>query len=393
MISIDTSSMGDIQSIEYTDGRISGILKPFSANFFVFTIAFEDCINTKFMANNTVLRIKSELARKAGQYLILSNLLSKSISNWNLYYIDDVDDEFLPNEVRHYINKGFYLAGGALVSYLTRTPINDYDLFFVGDADEFNKAVMDFNADYETYMCLSKTSDNCKIQLIKNIYSSPDHIIGGFDIDPCRLILMNNKIYGTMGGVISKKQKIHSIDPSYISATISNRIVKYCSRGYDAINVYSLDIFDISVKRFSDFDSMYDFGKLPSNEVDDLAVNAKFLSSGLYHKLYIRKIKYSLNDFMNCSAVKPYDAFMIKENYHHYDKITDITLNSNSFIPILDSYDFNFRDITPNYHHILPEYPELVQLIWCLKKKFTKYIRVKILLYYIEFLASELMSH
>lgn len=77
------------------------------------------------------------------------------------------------------------------------------------------------------------TISSPKIQIIKRIYSSPEQVIGGFDLDPSRFFMNTEfEIYCTVGAFISLQYRMNPINFNSYSSTFTRRISKYSKKGF-----------------------------------------------------------------------------------------------------------------------------------------------------------------
>ena len=88
------------------------------------------------------------------------------------------------------------------------------------------------------------TISSPKIQIIKRIYSSPEQVIGGFDLDPSRFFMNTEfEIYCTVGAFISLQYRMNPINFNSYSSTFTRRISKYSKKGLLIISFFSFSIF------------------------------------------------------------------------------------------------------------------------------------------------------
>jgi len=181
---------------------------------------------------------------RRGCAVVCAQEFSRKIVSWNLIHLGkfDLDIHLYPGE---------YLAGGAVLTKIreaytrgkivlvngTRVKknkwvhdreINDYDIFFTRYPEERLREIVHAPR-IETPRYISYTDKkNRKIQLIKRIYASPDQIIGGFDVDPCRFIQdADGNVFTTHGGLYSLFTGDQIINPFSQSKNFYYRILKY----------------------------------------------------------------------------------------------------------------------------------------------------------------------
>lgn len=146
---------------------------------------------------------------------------------------------------------------------LEQMEINDFDIFFT-TMPQFNYSkenvletvgaisISSKNTELERYF---ETKDSHKLQLIKRIYNSPNNIIGGFDLDPCRLFFSHSflretqkrkskkekedkcPVYTTVGGLYALLKLKQVININCQSKNFYYRIKKYSL--FKPIHVYS----------------------------------------------------------------------------------------------------------------------------------------------------------
>jgi len=248
---------------------------------------------------------------KIGMYLEGAQRFNTAVCSWRLY---DLPHQItLPEPVCTYLKvPGVYLAGGALISMLIDKPVKDYDLFFVGEPHEFAEIARNFNADHESRFALTKITKGCMIQLIKRVFNTPDQIIGGFDLDPCRFIY-KHKLQTTIGGLVALRHQINYIDLSNASTSFNYRVSKYLLRGFIPFNIYDINGKYKNTVPLKKYDYISDF----SSE-NDARTNAYFLANGQYDKLYIRdNTIYEFNDMISGYL----DNNAIKQNYWRYKAV------------------------------------------------------------------------
>jgi hypothetical protein len=77
------------------------------------------------------------------------------------------------------------------------------------------------------------TISSPKIQIIKRIYSTPEQVIGGFDLDPSRFFLTTDfEIFCTVGAFTSFVYNMNPINFNSYSSTFTRRISKYQKKGF-----------------------------------------------------------------------------------------------------------------------------------------------------------------
>jgi len=191
---------------------------------------------------------------RSGCAVVCAQEFSRKIVSWNLVHLGKFSLDV-------YLYPGEYLAGGAVFAKIsgphargeiilangTRVnkkkwmrggQINDYDIFFTVYPEERLRELADVSR-IETPRYISYTdAGDRKIQLIKRIYASPDQIIGGFDVDPCRFIQdAEGNVFTTHGGLYSLFTGNQIINPFSQSKNFYYRIRKYYY--FRSVHVYA----------------------------------------------------------------------------------------------------------------------------------------------------------
>jgi hypothetical protein len=196
--------------------------------------------------------IKQELCRSVCHWPLVPILEKHIILNRinSTYTIDFKIDLHIPAEVAIFLTsvdmstektnatlEGFMLAGGMLARMLAGNSRKnkDYDIFYVGSVLGFTEK-MDLirknNKYVETENSISIYSGGYKIQFIKRVYGSADQIVGGFDLDSSRFILIGDQIWGTESALWSLTHRVNSLSEFCASETFVKRIGKYKRAGF-----------------------------------------------------------------------------------------------------------------------------------------------------------------
>ena len=136
-----------------------------------------------------------------------------------------------------------FLCGGAILSILKKSNVNDYDMFFVCDtqeqADHYLRICLEFIDKYLRDNKIRQFSfitnlhvitvgvNHFKIQFIKRLYKSPGQILEGFDLHGCRYGFGLNGFFTTPGGAFAYLSTSFPIDTNQITTSHSSRIEKY----------------------------------------------------------------------------------------------------------------------------------------------------------------------
>lgn len=166
-----------------------------------------------------------------------------------------------------FIKESCYIAGGAIVSTLQKTEIQDIDVYFRDEnsRDKFVKLATSFGFNktvncYETFC--SKL--NLNVQFIVTFTGTPEEMIENFDFIHCKVAydyVTNNVVYGNPKKSMSVIKAIYNkklaINPGckYPIRAIE-RMAKFCNRGYELENrfvlqflplIFSLNVLDQKV--------------------------------------------------------------------------------------------------------------------------------------------------
>eukprot|EP01091_Cochliopodium_minus_P001713 TRINITY_DN1161_c0_g3_i1.p1 TRINITY_DN1161_c0_g3~~TRINITY_DN1161_c0_g3_i1.p1 ORF type:complete len:545 (+),score=157.89 TRINITY_DN1161_c0_g3_i1:120-1754(+) len=170
----------------------------------------------------------------------------KQFMSYGSYYAhDDEKNEKkfqIPTEVIEYLEingEKMILAGGSISDMICGRLPKDYDLFCIGERPQINTVNM-----IETINSYT-TIKYPKIQIIKRIYSSPEQVIGGFDMEPSKFFVDHNlDVFCTVGALTSIKYRINPINFNSYSSSFSRRILKYMRKGFNPIYVNQFPKFD-----------------------------------------------------------------------------------------------------------------------------------------------------
>lgn len=290
----------------------------------------------------------------------------------------------LPPIVEYFLSfPEIYLAGGAVVSAAADRSIKDYDMFFVGHIEAVNQIVEKIRSEHECHesrFCITIYVECHKIQFIKRVYESPDHIIGGFDLDICRFYYKQG-VWGLPTSVFTYDTGKAVINPYCQSKTFGIRINKYANFIVTE-NYYPYDreskfrgIRKIRTNRYS-----YDLGVrfwCRDKREADLRTNSRYLLEKKYDKLYIRGTRYNLEDFVEHVSGKLWAKYtkltlhisfsefqsahlgMLTRRFHHYENLQNLLIQNvttqftGSFYPTyVDPYKFAYQpsEFLPRKH-------------------------------------------
>eukprot|EP01091_Cochliopodium_minus_P001714 TRINITY_DN1161_c0_g3_i2.p1 TRINITY_DN1161_c0_g3~~TRINITY_DN1161_c0_g3_i2.p1 ORF type:complete len:551 (+),score=161.26 TRINITY_DN1161_c0_g3_i2:120-1772(+) len=153
----------------------------------------------------------------------------KQFMSYGSYYAhDDEKNEKkfqIPTEVIEYLEingEKMILAGGSISDMICGRLPKDYDLFCIGERPQINTVNM-----IETINSYT-TIKYPKIQIIKRIYSSPEQVIGGFDMEPSKFFVDHNlDVFCTVGALMCLFYQMNPININSYSSTFVRRINKY----------------------------------------------------------------------------------------------------------------------------------------------------------------------
>jgi hypothetical protein len=150
--------------------------------------------------------------------------------------------------IKAIIDRGFILAGGAVSSMLTGSPINDLDIFAPGmtpeEAESKFSSMVDELAAHDLFKnccCQTYRTNNCitaifgtgvEIQLITRTYRNVLEIVYGFDLAPCAVAWDGKKITATIAAEYAYRTGVFTPDMSVRRLTFEARICKYVFRGF-----------------------------------------------------------------------------------------------------------------------------------------------------------------
>ncbi len=318
---------------------------------------------------------------------------------------------------------------------LKEMEINDFDIFFT-TMPQFNYSkenvletvgaisISSKNTELERYF---ETKDSHKLQLIKRIYNSPNNIIGGFDLDPCRLFFSHSlsckarkrkedkcPVYTTVGGLYALLKLKQVININCQSKNFYYRIKKYSL--FKPIHVYSFSNYmmpicsqqehDYDYSKISPFSTLSNFQRNIKMKEDDLEKNLEYLLTGQFEFLFYRNgVIYELSDFLQAFQKKkdpqvffsktlarktPSKAFIklglekIKVFYPRYANLNSTFILKNphsqftgSFNPT--SYTASEIYLHPRRINFLNEFPQITIVFHALKARIPKQFIYRIL--------------
>ena len=156
---------------------------------------------------------------------------------------------FPSNLIETFNKEEVFLAGGAIISLFSDSPINDYDLFF--RTEQSFKTIKNlfkkngWNVQFKTKSAVRITKDEIKIHLINKIYGEPIDVINNFDFQCCSCsydFKINNFIMNKYSlKQISKRELIYNLNTDNPTGALF-RIPKYEKKGFSINNFERLKI-------------------------------------------------------------------------------------------------------------------------------------------------------
>lgn len=331
---------------------------------------------------------------------------------------------------------------------LEKAEVHDYDIFFTAmPTFKYSKknvletvssiSILSQNSELSNYF---EITDTCKLQFIKRIYNTPNNIIGGFDLDPCRFIqvppflsdsfLLESKkgdekggekeseVLTTVGGLYSILTLKQVININCQSKNFYHRIKKY--NIFKPLHVYSYSNYmtPICSQKENDYsgetveEGSFSMSSCSSKKIniekkiDDLIVNLNYLLSGQFEFFYYRDgVVYELDEFINAynrlenphiffskslTGKIPPKKFIklglekIKVFYHRYANLSKKFIIKNSHSQFTGS--FNPTSYAPSEIYLHPrkinflnEFPQILAIYFGLKGKIHKQFIYRIL--------------
>jgi len=154
--------------------------------------------------------------------------------------VDDFVDYAQLHRIIDYITSGdLVIAGGACVSFIQSTELNDVDVFFTCSeerAREILKELTDNGSIHECWLTERATTlYKGRIQFIHRTYRSISEVVHGFDLDSCGIVFDGDKFWWTKRTKYSHDNTINHFDPSRASPSYIHRLIKYSRRGYRVV--------------------------------------------------------------------------------------------------------------------------------------------------------------
>ncbi len=187
---------------------------------------------------------------------------SRKCNNWTVIEIPSPDqiDQDVADIIAEFLDDNSFICGGSASDIYRNKRFNDIDIFFVA-SDLSNLPNLDkYRTDnyYETSSCLTICKNDIKIQFIKRIYDNLGQILGGFDLDSCRIAINNTGTFlATWNGIGAQCTLINYINPNCQSSSFNYRIKKYAVKGFTPEH-----IGDTNNKIFRYLNIKHDYGSV-----------------------------------------------------------------------------------------------------------------------------------
>ena len=152
--------------------------------------------------------------------------------------IDFFDKKFF-NKIR--LTSDYWIAGGCIRDYMSRSSISDVDFFFTKESD-FEHVKSFFLADnakvlFENENALKLETMTGKVDLVKRFYENPKESISSFDFTVCCAAIDNNKtFYCHDDFFIDLAAKSLQINKLPFPLSTLQRLQKYNKKGFSACN-------------------------------------------------------------------------------------------------------------------------------------------------------------
>jgi hypothetical protein len=148
---------------------------------------------------------------------------------------------------------GFALSMYIYKNYGYHIGFNDVDLFIHSCNDEYTKDIVDILYNEFDYTCYNDNvisfsihdskdkliyyetimNNMLKFQIIRRLYSCPQEVIAGFDVDSCCILTtLDRQIYVTERGEYSIKNGYNTLNFERMSPSYEYRLLKYNTRGF-----------------------------------------------------------------------------------------------------------------------------------------------------------------
>lgn len=144
------------------------------------------------------------------------------------------------------------VAGGAVLDCIFGNTPNDYDLFIFGDVDPYqvtekllsiwaNRITFAMRTEHSITVKIGKEHPNTisrasrwnppprdlVIQIVLRHYRTPNEVVYGFDLEPCRCLIYRDEMWMTPSCKFSIKTATMTVDLSRASTTYNKRLSKY----------------------------------------------------------------------------------------------------------------------------------------------------------------------
>lgn len=160
----------------------------------------------------------------------------------------------MPTELGKYMLDNTYIAGGAIVNFLIKQPIADYDMFIVSDEardrirgwfveQDWNQEGRDWRIKALTQNAVTVAFDSGEvIQLVTRFTGYPERVFKSFDFEHCKAYFVpstDTLLYNE--DMIMNKKLVYTGEDDYPLNTMK-RLVKFIRRGWDIDNESILNL-------------------------------------------------------------------------------------------------------------------------------------------------------
>lgn len=145
--------------------------------------------------------------------------------------------QLFPEHVQETLREEFYIAGGAIVSYLQNEPISDYDIFVrsltgVLVVNRYSHTLQGLKTSTENAVTVELKGPKAPAQIITRFHGEPKRIFESFDYEHCKAYYVSStrELVYNKDLIVNKKLRYTGEDSYPVNAL--SRMAKYISRGY-----------------------------------------------------------------------------------------------------------------------------------------------------------------
>ena len=275
---------------------------------------------------------------------------SRRSMSWRLMCLNQPLMAMIPTAVLELmqINDCIVLAGGAVLDLIHGKTPNDYDLFFVTKNVFEANVILDQmrrTKDYaETANAITIIMGSCQVQFIKRCYESVDHVVGGFDLDPCRIVYWQGRAWCTATCWLSMEKHVNYINFNCMSRTFQQRIYKYHWKGYRCSSMYSMKevhVFKQQIVSHTGYalrSMQYRYFRDHHNPDLIKKLNVAYLLKMKYDQLFIKDQKYTCEELLEIIDIPMYKLLYIPDIKYIYRHMSGLYI-------IKDNYKYHIQDI------------------------------------------------